>query len=381
MQRPRDQPATRAEKRQLVNEVVTVTGLHRKAAIRLLHRAPRMPAAEARTGRPRLYGPAVATAAELLWQAAGRIGPQRLPPCVPELADRLLRCGDLAVAPEIEKLLPHASPATLGRLLAPARAFAPPRGLSTTRPGTWLKHQIPLRTFADWNDARPGFVEVDLVAHCGPSPQGFSRCTLCVVDIATSGVELDAVWGKGQERVGAAIQHVHQRLPVPRLGLHRDTGSAFIHPGLFDSCQRHAIPFPRSRPSKKHDSAHVEQKHGAIVRALIGDDRVASKTAHAQLARVYRLVRLHVTCFQPVQQLVSKTRTGARVPRVYDRAPTPSQRLCAAAGLPPPKHQELEALYQRLNPLQLRRQIEAELDRLWALAAPDPSRSGPATTS
>lgn len=164
------------------------------------------------------------------------------------------------------------------------------------------------------------------------------------------------------------------RLPMPLLGLDSDNGSEFINQGLYDYCQRHAITFTRSRAYKKNDSAHVEQKNGAIVRALIGYDRYTSKAAYAQLARVYRLVRLHVNFFQPVRKLVQKTRRGAKVHRVYDRAQTPYQRLCAMGGLPPAKRQELETLSQRLNPLQLRREIDRELERLWALAAPHPQR-------
>lgn len=375
VQRERYLQATRAEKSRLLDEVVTVTGIHRKAAIRLLRRPPRAPTARPHSGRPRLYGSAVAAAGQVLWEAAGRIGPQRLQPFVPELLDRLTQCDELALAPEVEKLLRQASPATLGRLLAPARAGLPPRGATTTRPGTWLKHQIPIRTFAEWDDARPGFLEADLVAHCGTSTEGFFLCTLSAVDIATSWVELDALWGKGQQRVRAAVHHLRQRLPMPLLGLDSDNGSEFINHALYGYCHEAGITFTRSRAWKKNDSAHVEQKNGAIVRALIGYDRYASRAAYAQLTRVYRLVRLHVNFFQPVQKLVRKTRHGAKVHRLYDRAQTPYQRLGASDMLSPAKHQELEALYQRLNPLQLRRQIDAELERLWCLATPDPHRT------
>jgi hypothetical protein len=375
VQRERYVGATWAEKHRLLDEVVRVTGLHRKAVIRLLRRRPtRAPTGRVHMGRPRLYGPAVAAGAQVLWEATGCIGPQRLHPFVPELLDRLTQWGEITLPPEVDKLLRQASPATLGRLLAPARALHPPRGAATTRPGTWLKGQIPIRTFTEWEDARPGFLEVDLVAHCGTSTEGFYLCTLCAVDIATSWVELEAVWGKGQGRVGGAVAHLHRRLPLPLLGLDSDNGSEFINRGLFDYCRRHGITFTRSRAWKKNDSAHVEQKNGAIVRALIGYDRYTSTAAYAQFARVYRLVRMHVNFFQPVQKLLHKTRHGAKVHRVYDRAQTPYQRLCVAGALTPAKQQELERLYQTLNPLQLRRQIDVELERLWALAAPEPSR-------
>jgi hypothetical protein len=348
-QRERYQGATRAEKHRLLDEIVAVTGIHRKAAIRLLRRAPRPRATPGPGGRPREYGPAVASAAEVLWQASGRIGAHRLHPFVPELLDRLVRCGELVVAPDLDKQLRQASRPTLGRLLAPARATFPRRGATLTRPGPVLKHEIPIRTFTEWTDARPGFLEVDLVAHCGTSTEGFYLCTLCAVDIATAWVELEAVWGKGQKRVGGAVDHVRTRLPMPLVGLDSDNGSEFINRSLLEYCRRYGITFTRSRAWKKNDSAHVEQKNGAVVRQLIGYDRFASHAAYGSLARVYRLARLHVNFFQPVEKLVTKTRQGARSRRIYDRAQTPYQRLCAAGVLSLETHRELEALYQSLD--------------------------------
>jgi hypothetical protein len=375
VQRERYQHATRAEKHRLLDETVAVTGMHRKAAIRLLRRAPRLPTAPSRAGRPRCYGPHVAAAAEVLWQASGRIGAHRLHPFVPELLDRLVQCGELSPDPVLDKLLRQASRPTLARLLAPARARYPLRGATTTRPSTWLKQQIPIRTFTEWNDARPGFLEVDLVAHCGNTTRDFFLFTLCAVDIATSWVELQALWGKGQARVRGGVHEIRKRLPVPLAGLDSDNGSEFINRPLFYYCRREGITFTRSRAWKKNDSAHVEQKNGAIVRQLVGYDRFASKAAYAQLTRVYQLARLPVNFFQPVQTLVSKTRHGARVHRRFDQAQTPYQRLAAAGVLSSTTHADLEALYQRLNPVQLRRDLEAALDRLWTLAALDPHRS------
>jgi Integrase core domain len=375
-QRERYQEASRVEKHRLLDEVVAVTGIHRKAAIRLLRRVPRPRVTPGPGGRPRAYGSDVAAVAEVLWQASGRIGAHRLQPFVPELLDRLLRCGELTLAPAVDKLVRQASRPTLARLLGPARARYPRRGATITRPGSVLRHEIPIRTFTEWTDARPGFLEVDLVAHCGSSTKGFYLCTLCAVDIATAWIELEPVWGKGQVRVGGAVDHVRTRLPMPLVGLDSDNGSEFINRSLRDYCRRHGVTFTRSRPWKKNDSAHVEQKNGAVVRQLIGYDRFASRAAYGQLQRVYRLARLHVNFFQPVEKLVTKTRQGARTHRVYDRAQTPYQRLGATGTLSAETRRELEALYQSLNPLQLRRALERELDRLWTLAAPDPRRPG-----
>jgi hypothetical protein len=162
--------------------------------------------------------------------------------------------------------------------------------------------------------------------------------------------------------------------PCRSSGLDSDNGSEFINRGLLAYCRLHRSTFTRSRPWKKNDSAHVEQKNGAVVRQLVGYDRFTSRAAYGHLQRVYRLARLHVNFFQPVEKLVTKSRQGARSHCIYDRAQTPYQRLCAAGVLSADARRELEALYQSLNPLQLRRALERELDRLWILAAPDPHR-------
>jgi hypothetical protein len=365
---------------EILTEVVRVTGIHRKAAIRLLRREAREPGARPRAGRPRHYGPEVARVAAVVWEASGYIGAHRLHPFVAELRDRLQQHGELAVRPEHDKQLRQASRATLSRLLAGARAQRPPRAASTTRVGSWLKHEIPIRTFAEWDDARPGFAEVDLVAHCGGTTKGFYLCTLCAVDVKTAWVELQAVWGKGQQRVRAAVHHVRGRWPVLMQGLDSDNGSEFINAALLEYCRQYGITFTRSRAGKKNDSAHVEQKNGAVVRALVGYDRFASRAAYAQLARVYELARLHVNFFQPTQKLVHKSRDGAHTHRVYDTAQTPFQRVCAVGELTAARRQELARLYEQLHPLRLRRDLEAALQRLWGLAVPPTRESagGPA---
>ena len=373
-QRERYQGATRAEKHRLLDEIVAVTGIHRKAAIRLLRRAPRPRATPGPGGRPREYGPAVAAAAEVLWQASGRIGAHRLHPFVPELLDRLVRCGELVVAPDLDKQLRQASRPTLGRLLAPARATFPRRGATLTRPGPVLKHEIPIRTFTEWTDARPGFSR----STSSPTVARVPRASISAPSARWTSRPRGSSWRpSGGRGSGSAAPSTTSwtRLPMPLVGLDSDNGSEFINRSLLEYCRRYGITFTRSRAWKKNDSAHVEQKNGAVVRQLIGYDRFASHAAYGSLARVYRLARLHVNFFQPVEKLVTKTRQGARSRRIYDRAQTPYQRLCAAGVLSLETHRELEALYQSLNPLQLRRNLERELDRLWTLAVPDPHRA------
>ena len=231
-----------------------------------------------------------------------------------------------------------------------------------------LKSSIPIRTFTDWQEDRPGFLEVDLVSHCGENTEGFYLTTLSTVDVASGWSECVGVWGKGQERVGAAIHRVRQRLPFPILGLDSDNGSEFINQHLYNYCRRNRITFTRSRPYKKNDSCHVEQKNWSVVRRLIGYDRYNSRAALEVLNRIYELTRLYINFFQPVMKLVSKTRHGAKVNKVYDTARTPYQRLLEAGVLTETKQQELAATYHGLNPVRLLKQLNSNLEQLWLLA-------------
>jgi len=363
--RERYRRVCKREKGVILGEFVQVTGYHRKAAIRLLGRNHGPPMR--RRGRPREYGPEVVEALRVAWEATDHLCGKRLKPFLVELVDILIRHGELEVTSQVAEQLGQVSPTTIDRLLKPYRR----RGLRrpfTTRPGSLLKGTIPIRTFADWDDAIPGFMEVDLVAHCGESTEGFYVTTLCGVDVATGWVECQEVWGKGQERVGGAVHHLQRRLPFPLLGLHSDNGSEFINQHLYDYCQRHRIAFTRSRPYKKNDSAHVEQKNWSVVRRLVGYDRYASRAALEQLGRVYQHLRLYLNFFQPTMKLRHKTRHGAKVHKVYDTAQTPYQRLLESGVLTPERKEALERLYRSLNPARLLAQINQELEKLWALA-------------
>jgi len=242
------------------------------------------------------------------------------------------------------------------------------RPFATTKRGSLLKRSIPIRTFTDWEEDTPGFLEIDLVSHCGDNTEGFFLTSLTTVDVASGWSECIAVWGKGQQRVRAAIHRVRQRLPFPLLGLDSDNGSEFINHHLYNYCREEGITFTRSRAYKKNDSCHVEQKNWSVVRRLIGYDRYDSKAAHEALNRVHDLIRLHTNFFQPVRKLVHKTRHGAKVHKVYDTAQTPYQRLLSAGILSEVKAQELAATYSRLNPALLLRQINQNLEHLWTMA-------------
>lgn len=219
---------------------------------------------------------------------------------------------------------------------------------------------------------------MDLVAHCGESTDGFYLTTLVGVDVATSWTELEAVWGKGQQRVGTGVHKTRQRLPFRLAEIHTDNGGEFINDVLYRWCKQEGVRFTRGRSYKKNDQAYVEQKNWSVSRRLIGYDRYSSKAAYEQMQRLYGYVRLYVNFFQPVSKLVSKERVGAKVKKRYDQAQTPYQRLLATNTLGEEKREELAKLYATLNPVKLRADIDAALEALWKLA--DRGRPGKTST-
>jgi hypothetical protein len=366
--RPRYLKASKAEKTQILNEFVAVTNYNRKYAIHLLHKGPPKHSTH-KAGRRRTYGPDVVAALVQVWKASGRVCGKRLRPFVPEMVAVLERHGELTIGPETKALLLQMSAATIDRRLQPARARLSHAGRSAgaTKPGSLLKDAIPVRTFADWDEDKPGFVEMDLVAHCGDTTAGAYLNTLCVVDVATGWTEPVAVANKGQKATFEGIQRMRQRLPFPLLGIDSDNGSEFINDHLHRYCLKEQITFTRSRPYKKNDQAHVEQKNWTAVRRWVGYDRYESPEALALLEAIYADLRLFINFFQPVMKLVEKKRMGSQVHKKYDTAQTPYQRVLGEANIDDSVKDQLRELYPTLNPLALQRRIEANLKRLWAL--------------
>jgi hypothetical protein len=359
--------ASKKIKTKILDEFVAATGLHRKAAIRMLNRV-RENDVRKRSGRPRLYSLEAHSALTSAWEAADRLCSKRLHPFLPELVGILVRKGEITVSAQTQAELCRMSPSTIDRLRHRWRGRTPHHGLSTTKPGTLLKNAIPIKTFSEWNESKPGFLEVDLVAHCGDNVEGFYLNTLSAVDVATGWYEPVAVWGKGRDRVKGAVYDVQKRLPVPLRGLDSDNGSEFINQNLFEYCRQSGITFTRSRSYKKNDSCHVEQKNWSVVRRTIGYDRFNSKAALKALDGIYTLLRLYINYFQPVLKLVTKTRHGAKVHKVYDTAQTPYQRLLKSGVLTEEKKHQLASIYIALNPVKLLKQIKQEAEHLWTLA-------------
>jgi hypothetical protein len=365
---PRYRASKRKERKSILEEFVASTGYHRKYAIELLNHPPKAQAPHKPQQRKRRYACAVQDALTRCWRAANGICSKRLVPYLPELVQVLERTGELHLDRQTKADLLTISPATADRLLQRERKGYQPRGLGTTKPGTLLKQQIPIRTFSDWDDARPGFLEIDLVAHCGESTHGEYLNSLTMTDISTGWTECLALLNRGQQAVCAAIVQTRSRLPFAVLGLDSDNGSEFINAHLLRYCQEQAITFTRSRPYKKNDQAHVEQKNWSIVRQVVGYGRYEGETAYQALASLYDLVRLYVNFFQPSLKLLSKERLGSRVKKTYDTAKTPYQRVLDSPQVAQVVKDRLQEQYLTLNPVLLLRQIQLAQSNLWKLS-------------
>ena len=360
--------ATKPEKQTILDEFVAATGYHRKYAINILQnpKAGSSPSAKRkRQSRPRYYTDEVQAALIAVWEASNRICSKRLVPFLPTMLEALERHGHLSVSVEVKARLLAISPATVDRLLASTRRLNDPHGLGTTKPGLLLKHQIPIRTFSEWDDHRPGFIEADLVAHCGDHVGGSYLNTLTMVDVATGWTECLALLFRDQATVLPAIQQAAQQLPFALLGLDTDNGTEFLNYALFNYCFRQSITFTRSRPYKKNDQCHVEQKNGAVVRKFIGYDRFEGVEPCRLLTELYRHLRLYINFYQPCLKLVEKKRTGARVTRKYDQAQTPYQRVLAAPSVPSEVKQQLCEQFPALDPVYLLTTISQLQDQLW----------------
>lgn len=357
----------RTAKQQILDEFVAATGYHRKYAIHLLNHPPKRLVAPRRARRSKYTG-RVRAALEKVWRVANCICGKRLAAVLAQYVEALERHGELELDAETRLLLLTLRAATADRLLARARAETKPHGRTTTKPGTLLKAAIPVRTFAEWDDAQPGFMEVDLVAHCGLNTAGEYLNSLDMIDVKTRWVELAALRNRSQATVTAAIMDCQIRLPYPLRGLDSDNGSEFINYDLKHFCEQEQITFTRCRPYTKNDQAYVEQKNWTAVRQVVGYERYEGAPARAQLHALYQPLRLYLNFFQPVMVLVEKQRVGAKVIKRYDVPKTPYQRVLEAPEIDDDIKARLRQLYETLNPAELLRQIHRRQAALWQLA-------------
>ena len=366
--RPRYRAAKKGEKAKILDEFCSATGMHRKAVLRLLNQeVGRLKPVQ--RGRPRKYGPVLLGPLRQIWEAGDHMCGKLLHAALPDLVGSLERHGELDLTDDMRVLLLEMSAATIDRLLkkqAVRLSNLRPVARKAAQPS--LKSEVPVKTWSEWKEARPGAMQADLVLLCGESLEGFYLTSLTVVDIASGWIEMQPVWGKGMERVGGALHQVRQRLPFGLKALHTDNGGEFINELLVPWCRKEGISLSRGRPYKKNDQAYVEQRNWHSVRRHVGYQRYSSHAAYDLLLKLYPLLCLQMNFFRPVRKLVSKERQGAKVIKRYDDPATPYQRMMTAGSLSDEAKAKAAIQLEKLNPAELKRQIEDLLRKLWAQA-------------
>jgi hypothetical protein len=360
--------ATKAGKRLILDEFCSATQYHRKHAIRLLRGFKRFtqPQPQPRGPKPVYDSPELLKALKKIWLAANQPCSTRLKALLPLwLPSYGPIFGDLS--PQVQKSLETISPPTIDRRLKPVRVQYKKRGRATTKPGTLLRKQIPLKT-NQWDETRPGFLEADTVAHCGDTVAGMFVYTVDCVDIATGWTEQRAVWGKGETGVLEQIRLIEQSLPFPLLGFDCDNGSEFLNYHLLRhfAQRKKPIQFTRSRAYHKDDNAHVEQKNWTHVRQWLGYDRLDNPQVVPLLNDLYTQEwRLFHNFFLPSVKLLAKERIASKTIRRYDLPKTPYQRVMESHAVTSATKKELTAHLKTLNPFQLKTAIEVKLKKLF----------------
>jgi hypothetical protein len=358
--------ADRNGKKLILDEFVKVTGCHRKHAIRVL-------SAQGYTqhGRPvghRIYQEAVKEALIVLWEASDRICGKRLKALLPLLVEAMERHGHLQLQEGVKEHVLAISAATIDRMLRPVREKASGGRKKKSVQLSRVRKMVPVRTFADWGGVGPGFMEMDMVVHCGARLVGSFVHSLVLTDVASGWTECLALPVREQSLIVEALTGLRPRLPFALLGLDTDNDSAFLNDTLWDYCQKHGIVFTRSRAYRKNDQAWVEQKNGAIVRKLIGYGRLEGLNETAALRRLYEVSRLYINFFQPSFKLKSKTREGARVHKYYESPETPYRRLLIRDDISSEAKQALTRQMEQLDPVLLLKSIREAQETLMALS-------------
>ena len=365
--------AHRSEKHVILDEFCAATGYHRKHAIRLIRGFKRFtkPHPKPRGPKPVYDSPELLKALKKIWLAANQPCSTRLKSLLPLwLPSYGPTFGELS--PQVLKDLVRISAATIGRLLKPVRIQYKKRGRATTKPGTLLRKQIPLKT-NQWDETRPGFLEADTVAHCGDSMAGMFAFTVDCVDIATGWTEQRAVWGKGETGVLEQLHHIEQSLPFPLLGFDSDNGSEFLNYHLLRHFteRKKPVQFTRSRAYHKDDNAHVEQKNWTHVRQWLGYDRLDNPKVVPFLNNLYTQEwRLFHNFFLPSVKLLAKERIASKTIRRYDPPKTPYLRVMESPLVTPATKKELSAKFNTLNPFKLKTAIEIKLKKIFQVQFP-----------
>ncbi len=364
--RQRCQAADRSSKRLILDEFMKVTSYHRKHAIRVLTRS--MDAIRSERGSQRIFQAAVLEALIVLWEASDRICGKRLKVLLPVLLESMERHGHMQLEKEVREQVLTLSAATIDRKLRSVRQKACGGRKKKNGNNHRLRKLVPVRTFADWGEVGSGYMEMDLVVHCGAKAQGSFVHTLVLTDVASGWTECIALPVREQSLIVEAVTGLRSRIPFAWRGVDTDNDSAFLNDTLWGYCDAQGIVFTRSRAYRKNDQAWVEQKNGAIVRKLIRYGRLEGLSATAALRRLYEVSRLYIKFFQPSFKLKSKRREGARVHKKYHAPETPCRPLLEREDIDPEKKQALRKQMESLDPVLLLKQIREAQDTVRALS-------------
>jgi hypothetical protein len=381
--KPRYSRASRAARSTLLTEMSSVTGLHRKNLLRLLHAPTLDRAPKRRRFRRRRYGPEVADVVRVVWESLDYVCAERLTPGLLPTAQQLARWEEIALTPAVEAQLGAISRATVQRLLQRFQQDTPKLPRRRPQPPNRLLREVPMERLS-WTIQAPGSFETDLVHHCGPVAAGEYVHTLQLVDIATGWSERVAVLGRSQAAMVKGFRRVQARLPFPITHLHPDNGSEFFNDHLirYFGDAMTGLQLSRSRPYRKNDNRFVEQKNATLVRAYVGYQRLETPGQCVALGALYDQMWVYYNLFQPVLHLVGKEVAKGKLRRQWDQAQTPYQRLVASGILASEQQGRLAALYDQTNPRQLREAIYQAVERLWQHPKPAqaPNRKEAATT-
>jgi len=362
--------ATRHEKTAILDEFCATCGCHRKHAIRVLKRFKRFTKPKAkRRGKPTTYqNEAIGKPLKEIWLAANLPCSKRLKAILPIwLPGYVQLFGQLL--PDVTNALLRISPPTIDRLLKPIRIHYTKRGRSTTKPGTLLRKQIPIKT-NQWDESRPGFLEADTVAHCGESTSGMYVNTINFVDIATGWTEQRAVWGKGETAVLEQIKNIEKTIPFPILGFDCDNGGEFLNYHLLRHFteRKQPVHFTRSRAYHKDDNAHIEQKNWTHIRQWLGYDRLDNPKAVSLLNNFYtKEWRLFHNFFCPSVKLIAKERIGSKTIKHHDLPKTSYQRIMDSPHINESVKLSLSKQLENLNPFMLRKTMDKKLKIIFSI--------------
>lgn len=360
--------SSKKQKTTILDSLQTTTGLSRQHLIRVLSSDYDYESPYVKSGRGRkpIYSLKHKQELRFIWELLDYPCAKRLREALPAVMNNLEKHGHVKYDEDFKRQMQKISHGTIDRLLAKDREHLKPFGLSTTKPGTTLKNQIPIRRGTDWDNHVPGFVEIDLVAHCGSSTAGEYVNTLNCIDVLSGWTECRAVVNKARLHTLEALKHVREKLPFPLQGIDSDNGSEFINGHFFYYCKSEDLVFTRSRPNHSNDSCYVEQKNWSVVRKAIGYQRFQGENAVNTLNAFYDQLRLMVNYFLPSQKLLDRKRDGGKVIKKHDCATTPYRRLCLNPLVDEWDKKRLQQEFQSLDLLQIRKEMDQLLAKIKA---------------